>query len=1026
MASLLASLLLLALLLAAPCGSLAAATGAAADVAGPTYPTLLIDAGGPDWLLHQPPQMAPPTLVALDARTLALSNGLLARVFTTAPDWATWDVQTSRGSALRAISPEAFVTLDNRTYQVGGLVPLRDDGMMPCPLPAGVGPADNCPTAYFNRSTPYGANASAFHYLNHSTSRTLPKPFEWSPKRHAPPVAWPPLGLRLSVDFDAPADADARHADVVVTVHYELLQGAPVLTKSLSLRYAGSGGGAADERRDHHHEHHHERQHHSHAGVDLAVSVSVPVDQQGPICIQPCGLPSPPSNWQMHWVLPAQGQVGAVRMGGAQAKCLTAVAGSAFHGWNDMLDAHPCNASDPAQKWSFGNGTGKGGSTSAQQLVFKGDANAVGGPNWGGCGKLTAGCCVDVNNHQSDSGTTLQGDGCGGTGLFEAVAGGAVGQVKLKLAGSTYEDRCMTHVPLPPPPPAPPPPPPKVACTAGNGCTVLTHAVVEVLRLNADWGPDPAIPRPLFQQVEKPTWGEFFNNLPSTGAAGLLEVLPSQGHGTRVTLASDPTFVEAYRGNNGANEPMITCDYNGAANMSMGIPIPGYPGLQYGGPAYRLRRGGKPFDSFRCIETYSDSPERERWGMGLRKRTRLLAPQSSETPQFVHLTNASAAGFRKMIDQMHVVGGFDMLIFSFGSGFNFEETTPAYLAEIKADVAYAKARGIEVGGYDLISDTRGGTGYDAISPLTHKGTGSACMASAWEGILESKIMTFVNETGISMIETDGPYDGIPCAAENHDHYGIDDSIEAQWRGQVAFYRRMRASGVFVHAPDGYLFEGGANKECGGYQEMQENLPRWQSLSINRQVVHDETFTQTPTQAWQFAPLVDYHGGSNAALEPFSENYDAWEWTLATYLGAGYGTCYRGDRLYDTPKVQAMVTKWMRFWVQYRRILTQDVVHVKRPDMQRIDAIAHVDANVTTSVCALLMVYNPAFWGGNMTATLHLPLYYTGVTDAVTVSREEGAAVRMGLRRDYSVHVNVSLPPLGITYFVVRRLKTVAI
>ena len=64
-----------------------------------------------------------------------------------------------------------------------------------------------------------------------------------------------------------------------------------------------------------------------------------------------------------------------------------------------------------------------------------------------------------------------------------------------------------------------------------------------------------------------------------------------------------------------------------------------------------------------------------------------------------------------------------------------------------------------------------------------------------------------------------------------------------------------------------LFRSGANKECGGYQEMQENLPRWQSLSINRQVVYDETFTETPTQAWQFAPLVDYHGGSNAALEP---------------------------------------------------------------------------------------------------------------------------------------------------------------
>jgi len=163
--------------------------------------------------------------------------------------------------------------------------------------------------------------------------------------------------------------------------------------------------------------------------------------------------------------------------------------------------------------------------------------------------------------------------------------------------------------------------------------------------------------------------------------------------------------------------------------------------------------------SFRCIETYSDSQDRERWGLGLRKRTRLLAPQSSETPQFVHLTNATPGGFRKMIDQMHTVGGFDMLIFSFGSGFNFEDVTPSYLEEIKGDVAYAKARGIEVGGYDLISETRGGTGYDEISPLTHHGTGSACMASSWERILTHKIMTFVNLTGISMIETDGPYGG---------------------------------------------------------------------------------------------------------------------------------------------------------------------------------------------------------------------------------------------------------------------------
>ena len=75
-------------------------------------PTVPIDADGPDWLVHLPVQMPAPSLLLLDNRTVALTNGLLARVFTFAPDWATWDIQTARGSAIRAVSPEGFVSLD--------------------------------------------------------------------------------------------------------------------------------------------------------------------------------------------------------------------------------------------------------------------------------------------------------------------------------------------------------------------------------------------------------------------------------------------------------------------------------------------------------------------------------------------------------------------------------------------------------------------------------------------------------------------------------------------------------------------------------------------------------------------------------------------------------------------------------------------------------------------------------------------------------------------------------------------------
>lgn len=55
--------------------------------------------------------------------------------------------------------------------------------------------------------------------------------------------------------------------------------------------------------------------------------------------------------------------------------------------------------------------------------------------------------------------------------------------------------------------------------------------------------------------------------------------------------------------------------------------------------------------------------------------------------------------------------GFEMLIFSFGSGFNLENADALYLDKIKAQIAYAKTKGIEVGGYDLICLDRGGAAH---------------------------------------------------------------------------------------------------------------------------------------------------------------------------------------------------------------------------------------------------------------------------------------------------------------------------
>ena len=43
---------------------------------------------------------------------------------------------------------------------------------------------------------------------------------------------------------------------------------------------------------------------------------------------------------------------------------------------------------------------------------------------------------------------------------------------------------------------------------------------------------------------------------------------------------------------------------------------------------------------------FGDSTDRERSGLGRRKLVRLLAPQTSESPLFMHLTDASPKGVK--------------------------------------------------------------------------------------------------------------------------------------------------------------------------------------------------------------------------------------------------------------------------------------------------------------------------------------------------------------------------------------------
>lgn len=149
--------------------------------------------------------------------------------------------------------------------------------------------------------------------------------------------------------------------------------------------------------------------------------------------------------------------------------------------------------------------------------------------------------------------------------------------------------------------------------------------------------------------------------------------------------------------------------------------------------------------------------------------------------------------------------------------------------------------------------------------------------------------------------------------------------------------------------------------------------------------------------------------------------------MSQYLGAGVAACYRGPVLYYSNSTQAIYTKWITFYKAHRGTMIQPVVHLRRPDMQGWDGIMHVNPfsmGETTplapgaSEVAVAMIFNPTLTTINV--PLFLPLYYTGLNDTALVSVDGGAPVTMTLARDYSIVVNMAMPPTSIHTIVINQ------
>lgn len=448
-----------------------------------------------------------------------------------------------------------------------------------------------------------------------------------------------------------------------------------------------------------------------------------------------------------------------------------------------------------------------------------------------------------------------------------------------------------------------------------------------------------------------------------------------------VTVATDLAF----GGNPGASTFWETDEsYETQVNYLLKTPCV----LEVRAPfGIHTRTSGPPIRSVAAHTILHTGSERERNSWELRRLYRTLAPWALDNPLMLHVVSNDDEEIRIAIDQAAECG-FEMVIMSFGSGLNMEDTSAVNLARWRGHREYANQQGVRFGGYSLLASRRISDEHDVINPETGKSGGaifgnSPCLGSVWGQNYFKTIKSFIEQTGFQVLEHDGNYPGDRCASTTHPgHAGLDDSQWAQYQQITEFYRWCRERKVFLNVPDNYHLNG-SNKTAMGYRETNWSLPREQQHVHARQNLFDGTWSKTPSMGWMFVPLVQYHGGGPAAtIEPLREHLADYEMHFANTLGYGAQACWRGTRLYDSPGTKAVVLKMVNWFKEHRDLLEADVVHLRRADGRELDYVLHVLPGREPQ--AMLVVYNPT--SQERSESIALPLAEFGFAASVRLNR----------------------------------------
>jgi hypothetical protein len=439
------------------------------------------------------------------------------------------------------------------------------------------------------------------------------------------------------------------------------------------------------------------------------------------------------------------------------------------------------------------------------------------------------------------------------------------------------------------------------------------------------------------------------------------------------------------------SDPLWQGEYRSRSQLSVRYPS---------GPWKRLAPG-QSYDSFIVWEVPQDSDDAERKGLARRRLYRTVMPWTQESPIDVHISASDSASIRSTVDQAAALG-FEKVTLAYGGGLDMNNTNASYTAQLKSDFDYAHSKGLIIGGYILFCSSRSyGSAYDAV-PSAYGN--SLCLGSSYSDTYFQRLFYFFDQTGMDVIEPDGPYHGYPCTSTSHQyHEGSNDAVRVNWERQVQFFKGCVDRHMYIQTPDWY-FHGGNSVMPMGYRESNANLPARLQTVMGRQTINDGTLWRTPGMCWN----------DGVAFNPPSANADLYQTILATYFGAGIPGQFWMPLSDDA--TFPMVKGWVDWFKQYRAILMSDIIHVKRADGRSLDGWLHVNSSLPTR--GLAMIFNPT--PNDMLTTVSLPLYYAGVTNTAAIREREGTPRAYALDPQGRAQLPLYVPSGGLTWLVVQQ------